>query len=150
MKRILVTGGAGFLGSHLCEKLLQNGDYVYCLDNLYTGNRDNIEILLHHPNFQFIEHDVEFPLDIEVEQIYNFACPASPVHYQNDPVKTAKTNVLGIINILELAKKTNARVLQASTSEVYGNPQIHPQPESYWGYVIPCLIYPSPSPRDRG
>lgn len=139
-KRILVTGGAGFLGSHLCEKLLQNRDYVYCLDNLYTGSRDNIENLLHLPNFEFIEHDVEVPLDIQVEQIYNFACPASPVHYQNNPVKTAKTNVLGVINILELAKKTNARVLQASTSEVYGNPQIHPQPESYWGYVNPVGV----------
>lgn len=139
-KRILVTGGAGFLGSHLCEKLLQNGDYVYCLDNLYTGSIDNIENLLHYPNFEFIEYDVEVPLDIQVGQIYNFACPASPVHYQNNPVKTAKTNVLGVINILELAKRTNARVLQASTSEVYGNPQIHPQPESYWGYVNPVGV----------
>lgn len=140
MKKILVTGGAGFLGSHLCEKLLQNGDFVYCLDNLYTGSMDNITALLHHPNFQFIEHDVEFPLDVCVEQIYNFACPASPVHYQNNPVKTAKTNVLGMINMLELARKLNARILQASTSEVYGNPQIHPQPESYWGYVNPVGV----------
>lgn len=128
------------MGSHLCEKLLQNGDFVYCLDNLYTGSMDNITALLHHPNFQFIEHDVEFPLDVCVEQIYNFACPASPVHYQNNPVKTAKTNVLGMINMLELARKLNARILQASTSEVYGNPQIHPQPESYWGYVNPVGV----------
>ncbi|MCM1154147.1 MAG: SDR family oxidoreductase [Ruminococcus flavefaciens] len=140
MKRILVTGGAGFLGSHLCEKLINNGDFVYCLDNLYTGSMDNIKDLCSNPNFQFIEHDVELPLDIQVEQIYNFACPASPIHYQNNPVKTAKTNVIGIINILELVKKTNARVLQASTSEVYGNPQIHPQPENYWGYVNPVGV----------
>lgn len=140
MKRILVTGGAGFLGSHLCEKLLQDGEFVYCLDNLYTGCMKNIEPLLYYPNFQFIKHDVELPLDIQIEQIYNFACPASPVHYQNNPVKTAKTNVLGIINILELARRLNARVLQASTSEVYGNPQIHPQPEEYWGYVNPVGV----------
>ena len=137
MKRILVTGGAGFLGSHLCDRLLADGNDVICLDNLFTGRKDNIRHLLANPYFEFIRHDVTEPIRLEVDQIYNLACPASPVHYQYNPIKTAKTSVLGAMNMLGLAKRTRARILQASTSEVYGNPQVHPQPESYWGSVNP-------------
>lgn len=133
--RILVTGGAGFLGSHLCERLLKEGNHVICLDNLFTGCRENIQDLLEHPDFQFIEHDVIDPIFLEVAQIYNLACPASPPHYQFDPIKTGKTSVLGALNLLDLAKTCNARILQASTSEVYGDPDVHPQPESYRGNV---------------
>ncbi len=140
MKRILVTGGAGFLGSHLCDRLLADGNDVICLDNLFTGSKDNIRHLLVNPYFEYIRHDVTEPIQLEVDQIYNLACPASPIHYQYNPIKTANTSVLGAINMLELARKTNARILQASTSEVYGNPQIHPQPESYWGSVNPIGI----------
>lgn len=140
MKRILVTGGAGFLGSHLCDKLLAGGDEVICLDNLFTGSKDNIRHLLANPYFEFIRHDVTEPIRLEVDQIYNLACPASPVHYQYNPIKTAKTSVLGAMNMLGLAKRTKARILQASTSEVYGDPQVHPQPESYWGSVNPIGI----------
>jgi len=136
-KSILVTGGAGFLGSHLCERLLSEGNEVICADNFYTGRKDNIAHLLGHPKFELIRHDVNFPLYVEVEQIYNLACPASPVHYQFDPVQTTKTNVHGAINLLGLAKRTQARILQASTSEVYGDPDQHPQPEAYWGMVNP-------------
>jgi len=136
-KSILVTGGAGFLGSHLCDRLLEQGDEVICADNFYTGRKDNIAHLLDHPKFELIRHDVNFPLYIEVDQIYNLACPASPVHYQFDPVQTTKTNVHGAINLLGLAKRTRARILQASTSEVYGDPDQHPQPEAYWGMVNP-------------
>jgi UDP-glucuronate decarboxylase len=135
--RILVTGGAGFIGSHLCERLLGEGHHVVCLDNFFTGRRDNIEHLLDHPNFEVMRHDVTEPLFIQVDQIYNLACPASPIHYQYNPVKTVKSNVLGTINMLVLAKRTRARILQASTSEVYGDPTVHPQPESYWGNVNP-------------
>lgn len=137
MKRILVTGGAGFIGSHLCERLLNEGNYVICLDNFFTGSKDNIQHLLKNSNFALVEHDVTEEFFAEVDQIYNLACPASPVHYQYNPVKTLKTSVLGMINMLELAKKNNARILQASTSEVYGDPKIHPQPENYWGNVNP-------------
>ena len=133
--KILVTGGAGFLGSHLCDKLIEKGNHVICLDNLYTGSKDNIKHLLSNPNFEFIEHDVIEPLDIEVDQIYNLACPASPPHYQKDPIMTAKTGIFGALNMLDLAVKYKARILQASTSEVYGDPQVHPQPESYRGCV---------------
>lgn len=140
MKRILVTGGAGFLGSFLCDRLIENGDYVICIDNLFTGNLKNIEHLMECDRFEFHERDVEDPFDIKVDQIYNLACPASPVHYQYDPVKTARTSVIGISNMLELAKKYNARILQASTSEVYGDPEVHPQPESYRGSVNPIGI----------
>ena len=140
LKRILVTGGAGFLGSHLCDKLLADGNDVICLDNLFTGSKDNIRHLLANPCFEFIRHDVTEPIRLEVDQIYNLACPASPVHYQYNPIKTAKTSVLGALNMLGLAKRTKARILQASTSEVYGNPQVHPQPESYWGSVNPIGI----------
>ena len=140
MKRILVTGGAGFLGSHLCDRLLADGNDVICLDNLFTGSKDNIRHLLANPYFEFIRHDVTEPIRLEVDQIYNLACPASPVHYQYNPIKTAKTSVLGALNMLGLAKRTRARILQASTSEVYGNPQVHPQPESYWGSVNPIGI----------
>ncbi|GAA4249218.1 NAD-dependent epimerase/dehydratase family protein [Azospirillum formosense] len=136
-RRVLVTGGAGFLGSHLCERLIARGDEVICLDNYFTGSRQNIAHLIGHPNFETIRHDVTFPLYIEVDQIYNLACPASPVHYQHDPVQTTKTSVHGAINMLGLAKRLNARILQASTSEVYGDPSVHPQPEEYWGNVNP-------------
>lgn len=134
-KRILVTGGAGFLGSHLIERLLDRGDEVVCADNLFTGTKRNIDHLLTNPRFEFVRHDVTFPLYIEVDQIYNLACPASPIHYQHDPVQTTKTSVHGAINMLGLAKRLKARIFQASTSEVYGDPTIHPQTESYWGNV---------------
>jgi UDP-glucuronate decarboxylase len=137
MKQILVTGGAGFLGSHLCRRLLDEGHYVICLDNLYSGHIQNIEEFLSNPYFEFIRHDVTFPIFLEVDQIYNLACPASPIHYQADPVQTTKTSVHGAINMLGLAKRTGARILQASTSEVYGDPEVHPQHESYWGHVNP-------------
>jgi UDP-glucuronate decarboxylase len=136
-KRILVTGGAGFLGSHLIDRLIARGDEVVCVDNYFTGSKRNITHLLNHPNFELIRHDVTFPLYIEVDQIYNLACPASPVHYQHDPVQTTKTSVHGAINMLGLAKRIRARIFQASTSEVYGDPVIHPQVESYWGNVNP-------------
>jgi len=140
MKRILVTGGAGFLGSHLCDKLLNRGDEVLCMDNLFTGSKDNIAHLRDHNRFEFIRHDVAEPILVEVDQIYNLACPASPVHYQYNPVKTIKTSVMGAINMLGLAKRVRARILQASTSEVYGDPHVHPQPETYWGHVNPIGI----------
>jgi UDP-glucuronate decarboxylase len=136
-KRIAVTGGAGFLGSHLCERLLQDGHEVLCVDNFFTGTKLNILHLLSNPLFELIRHDVTFPLYIEVDEIYNLACPASPVHYQFDPVQTTKTSVHGAINMLGLAKRIKAKIFQASTSEVYGDPQIHPQPETYWGHVNP-------------
>ena len=136
-KRILVTGGAGFLGSHLCERLLADGAIVICVDNFFTGPRRNIEHLLDHKHFEVIRHDVTFPLYVEVDEIYNLACPASPIHYQHDPVQTTKTSVHGAINMLGLAKRLRARILQASTSEVYGDPDVHPQPEDYWGHVNP-------------
>jgi len=136
-KRTLVTGGAGFLGSHLCERLLNEGCAVLCVDNFFTGTRRNIEHLLAHPSFELMRHDITFPLYVEVDEIYNLACPASPIHYQFDPVQTTKTSVMGAINMLGLAKRTKARILQASTSEVYGDPSVHPQPESYWGNVNP-------------
>ncbi len=136
-KRILITGGSGFLGSHLCERLLANGCDVVCLDNFFTGTKDNILHLLDNHHFELLRHDVTFPLYIEVDEIYNLACPASPIHYQRDPVQTTKTSVHGAINMLGLAKRTKARIFQASTSEVYGDPEIHPQPESYWGKVNP-------------
>lgn len=136
-KRVLVTGGAGFVGSHLCERLLEQGDDVLCVDNLYTGSKDNVAHLMLDPHFEFMRHDVCFPLYVEVDEIYNLACPASPVHYQRDPVQTTKTSVIGAINMLGLAKRTGARILQASTSEVYGDPEVHPQPEEYWGNVNP-------------
>jgi len=138
--RILVTGGAGFLGSHLCERLLAEGHEVACIDNLFTGRKSNVAHLLTNPRFEFIRHDVVDPFKIEVEQIYNLACPASPVHYQHNPIKTVKTSVMGAINALGLAKRVGARVFQASTSEVYGDPEIHPQPETYWGHVNPIGI----------
>ena len=138
--RVLVTGGAGFLGSHLCERLLDLGKEVICVDNLYTGSKKNIAHLLGRVDFEFIRHDVTFPLYLEVDQIYNLACPASPVHYQSDPVQTTKTSVHGAINMLGLAKRTGARILQASTSEVYGDPEIHPQVESYWGNTNPVGV----------
>ncbi|MGC8117964.1 UDP-glucuronic acid decarboxylase family protein [Metapseudomonas otitidis] len=140
MAKILVTGGAGFLGSHLCERLVERGDDVLCVDNYYTGNKANINHLLKFPNFEVMRHDVTFPLYVEVDRIFNLACPASPVHYQHDPVQTTKTSVHGAINMLGLAKRTGARILQASTSEVYGDPEIHPQPEGYWGRVNPIGI----------
>jgi UDP-glucuronate decarboxylase len=136
-KRILVTGGAGFLGSHLCERLVSQGHDVICVDNFFTGTKDNIINILDKPNFELMRHDVTFPLYVEVDEIYNLACPASPIHYQHDPVQTTKTSVHGAINMLGLAKRTGARIFQASTSEVYGDPKIHPQPESYWGHVNP-------------
>jgi len=136
-KRILVTGGAGFIGSHLCERLLAEGHDVLCLDNFFTGAKQNIAHLLGHPYFEMLRHDVTFPLYVEVDEIYNLACPASPVHYQFDPVQTTKTSVHGAINMLGLAKRTKARILQASTSEVYGDPHVHPQREDYWGNVNP-------------
>ncbi len=137
IKQILVTGGAGFLGSHLCEQLLQTGHEVICLDNCFTGNKQNIYHLLQHPRFEFLRHDITLPLYVEVDEIYNLACPASPIHYQHDPVQTTKTSVHGAINMLGLAKRLKARILQAATSEVYGDPAVHPQPESYWGHVNP-------------
>lgn len=140
MSRVLVTGGAGFLGSHLCDRLLKEGNDVICVDNLFTGSKDNIRHMLSNPYFEFIRHDVTEPLHVEVDQIYNLACPASPPHYQYNPIKTAKTSVYGAMNMLGLAKRVNARVLQASTSEVYGDPEIHPQPESYRGNVNPIGI----------
>ncbi len=136
-KRVLVTGGAGFLGSHLCEALLARGEEVLCVDNFFTGRRANIAHLLGHPRFELLRHDVTFPLYVEVDEIYNLACPASPRHYQHDPVQTTKTSVIGAINMLGLAKRTKARILQASTSEVYGDPEVHPQVEGYWGRVNP-------------
>lgn len=135
--RILITGGAGFIGSHICERLLERGDDVLCLDNFFTGEKRNVSHLLDHPSFELMRHDVTFPLFVEVDQIYNMACPASPVHYQFDPVQTTKTSVHGAINMLGLAKRTKARILQASTSEVYGDPSVHPQTEDYWGNVNP-------------
>lgn len=135
--RVLVTGGAGFLGSHLCDRLIADGHEVLCLDNFFTGRRVNVMHLLDHPCFELVRHDVTEPILLEVDQIYNLACPASPVHYQYNPVKTVKTNVMGTINMLGLAKRVRARILQASTSEVYGDPEIHPQPENYWGNVNP-------------
>ena len=137
MKRTLVTGGAGFLGSFLCEKLLDQGHEVIALDNFYTGSRKNISHLLDHPSFELIRHDIVEPILLEVDWIFNMACPASPIHYQYNPVKTVKTSVMGAINMLGLAKRVSARILQASTSEVYGDPEIHPQQESYWGSVNP-------------
>lgn len=139
-KRVLVTGGAGFLGSHLCDRLLADGNEVVCLDNLFTGSKRNISHLLGNPRFEFIRHDVTFPLFIEVDEIYNLACPASPVHYQHDPVQTTKTSVHGAINMLGLAKRLKCRIFQASTSEVYGDPVVHPQVEGYWGNVNPIGI----------
>jgi UDP-glucuronate decarboxylase len=140
MSRILVTGGAGFIGSHLCERLLSDGNEVICLDNFFTGRRKNIEHLLSNPYFEFVRHDVITPYMAEVDEIYNLACPASPVHYQYNPIKTVKTSVMGAINMLGLAKRVRAKVLQASTSEVYGDPNVHPQPEAYWGNVNPIGI----------
>jgi UDP-glucuronate decarboxylase len=140
MKRILVTGGAGFLGSHLCERLLASGSDVLCVDNFFTGNKENIKHLLGHPHFELMRHDVTFPLYVEVDEIYNLACPASPVHYQYDPVQTTKTSVHGAINMLGLAKRVKAKILQASTSEVYGDPEVQPQSEAYWGRVNPIGI----------
>jgi UDP-glucuronate decarboxylase len=136
-KKVLVTGGAGFLGSHLCERLLRDGNEVLCVDNFFTGTKENIADLLPNPHFEFLRHDVTFPLYVEVDEIYNLACPASPIHYQYDPVQTTKTSVHGAINMLGLAKRVRAKILQASTSEVYGDPQVHPQVESYWGHVNP-------------
>lgn len=139
-QRILVTGGAGFLGSHLCERLLDNGAEVISVDNYYTGSRRNLTAILQHPHFEAMRHDITFPLYVEVDQIYNLACPASPIHYQRDPVQTTKTSVHGAINMLGLAKRTGAKILQASTSEVYGDPHVHPQTEDYWGHVNPVGI----------
>ncbi len=140
MKTILITGGAGFIGSHLCKFLLDQGNEVICVDNFFTGNKQNIISLMENKNFELIRHDVTFPLFVEVDQIYNLACPASPIHYQFDPVQTTKTSVHGAINMLGLAKRTKARILQASTSEVYGDPEVHPQTEDYWGKVNPIGI----------
>ncbi len=134
-KRVLITGGAGFLGSHLCDRMVDKGHEVLCLDNFFTGNKKNIQHLLLKPNFELIRHDLAQPIFLEVDEIYNLACPASPIHYQHNPVKTIKTSVLGAIHMLGLAKRVNAKILQASTSEIYGNPEIHPQKESYWGNV---------------
>lgn len=139
-KRVLVTGGAGFLGSHLCDRLIEAGDEVICLDNYFTGRRLNVAHLLDNPRFELLRHDIIDPIKLEVDQIYNFACPASPIHYQHNAIKTIKTSVMGAINMLGLAKRTGARILQASTSEVYGDPQVHPQPESYWGHVNPIGV----------
>ena len=136
-KKILITGGAGFVGSHLCERLLSEGNEVFCLDNFFTGQKQNIIHLLDNPYFELIRHDVTAPYFIEADEIYNLACPASPIHYQHNPIKTVKTSVMGAINMLGLAKRINAKVLQASTSEVYGDPLVHPQPEGYWGHVNP-------------
>lgn len=140
MARILITGGGGFLGSHLCDRMINLGHEVLCVDNFFTGSRRNVEHLIGHKRFDLLRHDVTFPLYVEVDQIYNLACPASPVHYQFDPVQTTKTSVLGAINMLGLAKRVKARILQASTSEVYGDPEVHPQVESYWGRVNPVGI----------
>lgn len=134
-KRILITGGAGFLGSHLCERLLNEGNEIICADNLFTGRKQNIAHLMSHPNFEFMRHDITEPICVEVDQIYNLACPASPPHYQYNAIKTIKTSVMGAINVLGLARRVHARVFQASTSEIYGDPEVHPQPESYWGHV---------------
>ncbi|MEL6701854.1 MAG: GDP-mannose 4,6-dehydratase, partial [Pseudomonadota bacterium] len=136
-KRILVTGGAGFVGSHLIDRLLEQGHEVLCVDNLFTGAKQNLDHLHNNPRFEFMRHDITFPLYVEVDEIYNLACPASPVHYQHDPVQTLKTCVLGAINMLGLAKRLKCRIFQASTSEVYGDPTVHPQPEAYWGNVNP-------------
>src|SRR6186713_208349 len=140
VKRVLVTGGAGFLGSHLCDRLVAQGHDVVCADNLFTGTKRNVAHLLGQPRFEFMRHDVTFPLYVEVDEIYNLACPASPIHYQHDPVATTKTSVHGAINMLGLAKRVGARIFQASTSEVYGDPQVHPQTEDYWGHVSPVGI----------
>jgi UDP-glucuronate decarboxylase len=137
-RRIRVTGGAGFLGSHLCESLVAQGAQVLCVDNFFTGARKNVESLLGYKHFELIRHDVTFPLYVEVDEIYNLACPASPIHYQHDPVQTTKTSVHGAINMLGLAKRVKAKILQASTSEVYGDPHVHPQAEDYWGQVRAC------------
>jgi UDP-glucuronate decarboxylase len=139
-KRILITGGAGFLGSHLCERLLKEGNEIICLDNFFTGTKENVAHLIDDPYFEIIRHDVEFPIHIEVDEIYNLACPASPPHYQHNPIHTNKTSVLGAINMLGLAKRNNAKIMQASTSEVYGDPHVHPQTEDYWGNVNPIGI----------
>jgi len=139
-KRILVTGGAGFLGSHLCERLLSEGHDIICLDNFFTGTKDNIQHLMDNHHFEVLRHDVAFPLYVEMDEIYNLACPASPIHYQFDPVQTTKTSVHGAINMLGLAKRTKAKIFQASTSEVYGDPKVHPQPENYWGHVNPIGV----------
>jgi UDP-glucuronate decarboxylase len=139
-KRVLVTGGAGFLGSHLCDRLVERGDDVICVDNFFTGSKGNVAHLLNKPNFELMRHDVTFPLYVEVDEIFNLACPASPIHYQQDPVQTTKTSVHGAINMLGLAKRCKAKILQASTSEVYGDPEVHPQPEGYWGKVNPIGI----------
>jgi UDP-glucuronate decarboxylase len=139
-KRILVTGGAGFLGSHLCERLLDDGHDVLCVDNFFTGTKENVAHLFDNPRFELLRHDVTFPLYVEVDEIYNLACPASPIHYQHDPVQTTKTSVHGAINMLGLAKRTKAKILQASTSEVYGDPEVHPQVEGYWGHVNPVGV----------
>jgi len=140
VKRIMVTGGAGFLGSHLCDRLLEQGHEVLCVDNFFTGTRRNVAHLIGNPRFELIRHDVTFPLYVEVDEIYNLACPASPIHYQHDPVQTTKTSVHGAINMLGLAKRVRAKILQASTSEVYGDPKVHPQTENYWGHVNPIGI----------
>src|SRR3989337_2505646 len=139
-KRVLVTGGAGFIGSHLCARLLDDGAEVLCVDNFYTGRRANVAHLLDNPRFELVRHDVCFPLYVEVDEIYNLACPASPIHYQHDPVQTTKTSVHGMINMLGLAKRVKAKILQASTSEVYGDPEVPPQPEPYWGHLNPIGI----------
>jgi UDP-glucuronate decarboxylase len=139
-KRVMVTGGAGFLGSHLCERLLNEGHEVLCVDNFFTGRKENISHLVGNPYFELLRHDVTFPLYVEVDEIYNLACPASPIHYQRDPVQTTKTSVHGAINMLGLAKRLKSKILQASTSEVYGDPEVHPQPESYWGNVNPVGV----------
>ena len=140
MKKILVTGGAGFLGSHLCEALLKQGNEVICMDNYFTGSKSNIVHLLDNPYFELYRHDVTMPAHVEVDEIYNLACPASPIHYQYDPIKTIQTSIMGAINMLGVAKRTGAKILQASTSEVYGDPHVHPQPEEYWGNVNPIGI----------
>ena len=137
MKRILISGGAGFIGSHLCERLLKEGNDVICIDNYFTGHKSNIRHLLKHPNFEVIRHDIVYPYMAEVEEIYNLACPASPIYYQHDPIKTTQTSVIGAMNMLAIANRNHAKILQASTSEVYGDPLIHPQPEDYWGHVNP-------------
>jgi UDP-glucuronate decarboxylase len=139
-KKILVTGGAGFLGSHLCDRLIEAGHDVLCVDNFFTGSKENVSHLMSHPRFELMRHDVTLPLYVEVDEIYNLACPASPIHYQHDPVQTTKTSVHGAINMLGLAKRVRAKILQASTSEVYGDPEVHPQPEGYWGKVNPIGI----------
>ncbi|HKJ13813.1 MAG: SDR family oxidoreductase [Desulfobulbaceae bacterium] len=136
-KRILITGGAGFLGSHLCKRLLKDGHELICVDNFFTGTKNNILSILNNPHFEILRHDITFPLYVEVDEIYNLACPASPIHYQHDPVQTTKTSIHGAINMLGLAKRVKAKIFQASTSEVYGDPEVHPQPESYWGRVNP-------------